>query len=65
MTALERMPTDRLEEKYATHEGIWELAGHKIRVYRLNTGEAIINAEDMCKIFGCSMEEMQAIADPK
>ncbi len=36
---------------YATHEGVWELAGMKLRVYRLNTGQAIINADDMTNFF--------------
>lgn len=31
---------------HATHEGVLEFCGAKLRVYRLNTGEAIINADD-------------------
>jgi len=36
----------------ATHHGIWHFMGNEIRVYRLNTGQAIIHADDMGKIFG-------------
>lgn len=35
----------------ATHSGILEVAGQKLRVYRLNTGEAIINADDLVEFF--------------
>jgi hypothetical protein len=34
---------------YATHEGVFELMGMKLRCYRLNTGQAIFNAEDFEK----------------
>jgi hypothetical protein len=37
---------------YATHHGVMDLFGHKLRVYRLNDGRAIINAEDLHKFFG-------------
>lgn len=37
---------------YATHAGIWNFCGQEIRVYRLNTGQAIIHADDMGKILG-------------
>ena len=35
---------------YATHEGIWHFMGQDIRVYRLNTGQTIIHADDMEKL---------------
>lgn len=37
---------------YTTHEGVLEIVGHKLRCYRLNTGEAIFNAEDVHAFFG-------------
>lgn len=37
---------------WATHSGIWSFMGQEIRVFRLNTGEAIIHADDMPKILG-------------
>jgi hypothetical protein len=36
----------------ATHSGIWHFMGQDIRVYRLNTGKAIIHADDMHRILG-------------
>ena len=32
---------------YATHEGVLEIFGHKLRCYRLNTGQAVFNADDV------------------
>lgn len=32
---------------YATHEGVINLGQHRLRVYRLNTGERIVNSEDV------------------
>ena len=37
---------------YATHSGIWKFMGKEIRVYRLNNGKAIIDADDFWKILG-------------
>jgi hypothetical protein len=31
---------------YATHSGVFEIMGHKLRCYRLNTGQAIFDADD-------------------
>ena len=31
---------------YATHSGVMELMGHKLRCYRLNDGRAIFDADD-------------------
>lgn len=33
-------------ERHATHEGAFDFAGHRLRCYRLNTGEAVFNADD-------------------
>lgn len=44
---------------YATHSGIWNFMGQEIRVYRLNTGQAIIHADDMGKILGLDESEPQ------
>lgn len=32
---------------YATHSGIWHIGGMELRVHRLNTGQAIIEASDL------------------
>jgi len=32
---------------YATHEGMFEILGSKLRCYRLNTGQAIIHGDDL------------------
>ena len=36
---------------YATHEGVLDIAGMKLRCYRLNTGQAIFNSDDMTDFF--------------
>lgn len=35
------------ELPYATHAGVMELMGHKLRCYRLNDGRAIFDADDL------------------
>lgn len=47
-------PPDNIQpgDKYATHEGVLDIAGHKLRCYILNTGERIFNAEDVEKLLG-------------
>lgn len=37
---------------YATHEGVFEIMGHKMRCYRLSTGQAVFNADDFEAFFG-------------
>lgn len=36
----------------ATHSGVWEFNAEKLRVYRLDDGRTIIDAEDMVRVFG-------------
>lgn len=38
--------------KYTTHEGIMTLGESRLRVYILNTGQRIINADDLNEFFG-------------
>jgi hypothetical protein len=45
-------PEDDDGTPWATHEGVMDIMGHKLRCYRLNTGQAIINADDMHDFFG-------------
>ena len=33
----------------ATHSGVLDIMGIKLRVYRLNTGEAVINEDDLAE----------------
>lgn len=44
--------TPSLGELYATHSGVLSFMGHDLRIYRLNTGEAIIHADDFKALFG-------------
>ena len=44
----EPVPADGL---YATHEGVFDLLGHKMRCYRLNNGAAVFNADDFVAFF--------------
>lgn len=39
-------------QPYATHHGVLELEGHKLRCYRLNTGQAVFDADDVNEFFG-------------
>lgn len=36
---------------YATHEGVFDLMGHKMRCYRLNNGQAVFDANDFEAFF--------------
>jgi hypothetical protein len=36
---------------YATHSGVLEIAGKRLRCYRLNTGQAIFDADDVNAFF--------------
>lgn len=35
-----------------THDGVLEIAGHRLRCYRLDDGRAIIHADDFREFFG-------------
>lgn len=37
---------------WATHEGVLEILGTKLRCYRLSTGQAVFNADDINALFG-------------
>jgi hypothetical protein len=37
---------------YATHSGVLDLFGTKLRCYRLNTGQAVFDADDVKDFFG-------------
>ena len=37
---------------YVTHAGVLVVGEMRLRCYRLNTGEAVIDADDMHKFFG-------------
>lgn len=36
---------------YATHSGVFEMFGKKMRCYRLNTGQAVFDADDFAAFF--------------
>jgi hypothetical protein len=42
---------------FATHAGILNLFGNDLRVYRLSTGQAIINADDLHALFGDALND--------
>lgn len=44
-------PDDISDLPYATHEGVLNLLGMDLKCYRLSTGQAIFDAEDMEKFF--------------
>ena len=37
---------------WATHSGVLTIAGTQLRCYRLNTGQAILDADDVAALFG-------------
>lgn len=37
---------------YATHSGLLDIHGLQLRCYRLSTGQAVIDADDMRAFFG-------------
>lgn len=37
---------------YPTHEGFLGIGGAKLRVFRLNTGERIVDSNDLAALFG-------------
>lgn len=43
---------------YATHEGVLNLGTEKMKVYILNNGQRIIDAEDMNRFFGEDFESL-------
>ena len=52
-------PTDG--SNYATHEGVLQIGEISITVYVINTGERIIPAAEMDKIFGAGWETIPGI----
>ena len=44
-------PTISDDMPYATHSGVLNIMGVELKVYRLNTGQAIIDSEDMMRLF--------------
>lgn len=42
---------------WVTHEGVLEIAGAKLRCYRLNTGQAIFDADDVQDYIGGMLSE--------
>ena len=49
---------------YSTHEGMLDIAGHKFRCYRLNTGQAVFHADDVREFFGIELEDGDIILHP-
>lgn len=50
-TPVERDETTESGVPYATHSGVLEIGGSKLRCYRLNTGMAVIDADDFDAFF--------------
>lgn len=46
-------------ELYAAHEGMLEIAGHKMRCYRLSNGIAVFNADDFEQFFASLSGDQQ------
>lgn len=51
---------------YATHSGVLDVMGYKLRCYRLNDGRTILNADDVNAFFGGALSpDSTAQGDPK
>lgn len=44
---------------WATHEGVLEIGAASLRCYRLNTGQAVFNSEDVHAFFGGALREVK------
>ena len=42
--------------RHATHAGVLDIAGHKIRCYTLNSGERVFDCEDVERMLGITRE---------
>lgn len=45
---------------YATHSGVLELFGHKMKCFRLSTGQAVFDADDFHAFFEGMLAEEDA-----
>jgi len=60
-TMLERVewtvesPQESSELPHVTHSGVLDIAGHRLRVYRISTGQAIIDADDFNAFFNAGL----------
>lgn len=45
------MPTGEVDLPFATHEGVLDIGGFQFRAYQLNTGQRILNYEDVVAFF--------------
>lgn len=50
-SSADNKPTGDKDELYATHEGVFEILGQKMRCYRLSNGQAVFNADDFEAFF--------------
>ena len=62
MNSIDWRPTGEAEGgdglPFATHFGVLEIEGIKLRCYRLNDGRSIIDADDMEAFFGDVLGDM-------
>jgi hypothetical protein len=50
-------PPNDDSETHATHTGLLHITGiGPLRVYRLNTGERVIDADDLCTVFAADVD---------
>lgn len=50
-------PPTESDLPYATHSGVLRIGTCELKCYRLNTGEAIFDADDLIRFFGGDVEE--------
>lgn len=66
LDAVDWKPIDGLKveghEVWATHEGFIHLGGEELGVFMLSTGERVFNTEDLSRLLGMSVEEIEAQA---
>jgi hypothetical protein len=71
MTGLEKAldgvdwkPIERIQvvghDVYATHEGFIHLDEETLHVFKLSNGERVVDADDISRLLGLSVEEIEA-----
>ena len=58
-------PTGDGSLPYATHEGVFDLMGHKMRCYRLSNGKSVFNADDVQAWFDTVPDAAEEVSPTK
>lgn len=56
LTPIEGAEEYNSDDLFATHEGFLEIAGRQLKVYQLNDGQRVFDADSVAEFFGAVME---------